>query len=382
MRAKLLLLTGLCLLFFTAPATAQTEVRESRSGVTYSIRVPANYDPANGGLLVIGLHGQGGSHTGFIRSVAQAGYLSDAVVAAPNAQKGAAWEAADVEPVADMIAELRGQYRAFRVIAFGYSRGAYFGFGLGVRHPELLQAVVAHSGGLVTPVPNNEAVKKQVFYVIHGDADHTVAVTQSREAVEKLKKAGITRIKYDEIPGLGHDMDPAAIRRGFDWIEQTLGPVVAPLSAKEALTRIKAIESAVKAKEYDAAAAGFGELGGAPGSVLKKIAKLTKKHVRSKSEGLAVAAAEAAAALGELGLASLKSGLSSKSEPVAVASAAGLGRVGGKVSIGLLIGKLGKVERAGDTPELEKSIHASLERLTSRRFSSYKVWRAWAKGNV
>jgi hypothetical protein len=54
-------------------------------------------------------------------------------------------------------------------------------------------------------------------YVVHGDADKTVAVSQSRAMVEAGRKAG-AQIVYVEVPGAGHnDVVAPAIAPMFDF---------------------------------------------------------------------------------------------------------------------------------------------------------------------
>src|SRR5205814_747688 len=118
--------------------------------------------------------------------------------------------------------------------------------------------------------------KKQVFYVIHGDQDPVVPVSQSRDAVERLKAAGLARVKYEEVKGLVHMIDPSAAKRAFDWVEATLGPAAPALTDGEAAERIAALEKALRAKDAEAASEGFEKLAGAPRGAIPKIASLAK----------------------------------------------------------------------------------------------------------
>ena len=137
---------GLALVMLVAAgAAAGVEVQTSKSGVTYSIRVPQGYDAHEARLLVIGLHGQGGSHDRFMQVMLRAGYLGKAALVAPDALAGKAWGAADVGRVAELVREVAGRVRAHRTLLFGYSRGAYFAFGLGLEHPDIAQAVTRTS---------------------------------------------------------------------------------------------------------------------------------------------------------------------------------------------------------------------------------------------
>lgn len=369
----------LALAALAAPACA-AEVKRSEKGMTYSVRVPAGYDVAKGAVLVVGLHGQGGNNAQFMSHIESLGLLGDALLVAPNATAGAAWEESDVDLVADLIRELRGQYRIVRAIAFGFSRGAYFSYGLGLRHPADVQAVIAHSGGLVVPVPRTPEAEAQVFYVIHGDADGTVPVEQSRDAVKRLEAAGLKHVKYEEVPHLAHTVDRAAVKRGLEWIEGVLGPAVPALTDAQAAERIAALEKALRAKDFAAAAEAFDRLEGAPRAAAPKIASLAKTHAVSPDERLAIAAVKAAGRLGEPGLPALKAGLKGKSEPAAIEAAHALGASGGDAATAILIGALPEIEAAKSKPELEKAVHAALTRITGKDFASAREWKRWAGG--
>lgn len=389
------------------PLTAASETKRSAKGITYSIRIPDGYDRTKGALLVVGFHGWGGNNEELMRGLQAMSHLKEAILVTPNAPKAAAWEEADLEPVADLVSEVAREHRPPRTVAFGFSRGAYFSFGIGLRYPNLIHAVIPHSGGLVAPIPGEAAAKKQVFYVIHGDADRTVPVSQSREAVEKLKAAGLQHVKYDEVKGLAHRVDPEATKRAFAWIERTLGPALPALQDTDAAERLAALEKAIRAKDWDSAANGFGALAGASRRYHGKIASLAKTHVRSAHEPLALAAIEAASELGEAGVAVLKTVpatpetpaiaaagalartgspaaaaallvlLKGSPEAVAVAAAEALGELGGDASIVALIKGLEAAEGASAKAERRGATIESLKRLTDQTFATAREWKRW-----
>ena len=68
-------------------------------------------------------------------------------------------------------------------------------------HPEIFAALGPISGG---GMPGNMVKLRQIpQYVVHGDDDRTVPVSQSRNMVEAGKKAG-AEIVYVEVPGGSH----------------------------------------------------------------------------------------------------------------------------------------------------------------------------------
>jgi predicted esterase len=269
-------------LIAAGPACSAAEVKTSAGGMTYSIRLPPGHDPAKPTLLVLGFHGWGGNHDQFMRYLAL-GELQDvlgrAILVTCNAMAGAAWEESDLPLVVDLLKEVKKQYKVARTIGVGFSRGAYFSFALGLRYPSDVQAVIPCSGGLVVPIPEDPAAKKQLFYVIHGDADGTVNVEQSREAVKALQGAGVKNVKYDEIKGQPHLMHNAALKRGFAWIEEVLGPAI--LSPAEEASRLAKLKKDVQGKDAAvaiAAAASLGEMGsdGALSVLMQTLEKVEK----------------------------------------------------------------------------------------------------------
>ncbi len=392
-----------------AASAAPPEVKKSARGMTYTMRLPAGYDKAKGAVLVVAFHGQGGNHSNFFQAVEGMPAFRHAILAAPDAPAGAAWQEPDLGVAADLAAELQREWRPLRTIAFGFSRGAYFAFGLGLRHPDRFQAAVPHSGGLTFLPPTDDAAKRQAFYVIHGDADGVVLVSQSRDAVESLRAAGLTRVEYDEVKGLPHTVDSKAVDRAFAWIDKTLGPPGAPaFTDAEAKGRVDALEQALKANAWDDAAAKFGDVAGAPKRWNAKIAALAKAQVKSTHAPLAQAAIAAAGCLGEDGIAVLKTVppddealavaaakalgrtgadaaagpllalLKAKPEPVAVAAANALGDLGGDPAISALIKGLDAAEGPDVKAACREAAKDALTKLTGQTFATAKEWKRWA----
>ena len=116
------------------------------------------------------------------------------------------------QDVLDVIAEVERDYKVDlnRVYLMGHSMGAYGTWSIAMDHPDMFAALGPISGG------GNPAgmVKLRAIpeYVVHGDNDKTVPVTQSRTMVDAGKKAG-ANITYVEIPGGSH-VDVAAPQFG------------------------------------------------------------------------------------------------------------------------------------------------------------------------
>ncbi len=399
------------LLAFAAPALAgqgQLETRHSEKGLEYSIRIPEGYEKWRGALLVIGLHGRGGKQADFMRSLSAMKFLEKAIIVCPQAPNaGAMWDAGDLGAVGDLIHDVQAEHHPPRTVLFGFSAGAYFSYAVATVGQAHVEAAIPHSGGLTPLVPLGEAAKKVAWYVIHGDADNIVNVDQGRQAAKALQDAGVKDVFYEELKGVGHTVDVAATQRAFEWVEKTLGPCPPELPDKETNERLAALEKAIKAKAWDAAAKGFDALAGASPRAFGRIAALAKAQLACTDDDTAVAAATALGRLGEAGLPTLKAAkcdrdpvgeavaralsltgspqaadpllklLEGKNEPVAAAAAKELGCLGGDAAIAALVAGLHASE-ASKTPDGRKdAINAALKRLTGQSFETSKDWKRW-----
>jgi predicted peptidase len=107
------------------------------------------------------------------------------------------------QDVLDVLAEVRKNYRvdAARIYLMGHSMGAYGTWSTAMDHPDIFAALGPISGG-GSPAGMIK-IRHIPQYVVHGDDDRTVSVTQSRTMVEAGKNAG-TEIVYVEVPGGSH----------------------------------------------------------------------------------------------------------------------------------------------------------------------------------
>ena len=188
----------------------------------YRLFIPDSYTAAKSWPLVVALHGMGGdensmfdSYAGSVKKAAERlGFL---VVCPKGRDTASMYRGSAEQDVMDVLAEVRRDYKvdAKRIYLMGHSMGGYGTWSTAMDHPDVFAALGPISGG------GNAAgmvkLKDIPQYVVHGDADPTVAVTQSRTMVEAGKKAG-TNIVYVEVPG-GNHMSVAAPQIGpmFDF---------------------------------------------------------------------------------------------------------------------------------------------------------------------
>jgi predicted peptidase len=176
----------------------------------YRLFVPANYDRGKAAPLVIALHGMGGSENSMFDGYGGTGVLKKEaekhgfLIVCPKGRESASMYRGTAEQdVLDVLAEVRRDYRidAKRVYMMGHSMGGYGTWSIAMAHPELFAALGPIAGG--GDPRGMEKIKAIPHFVVHGDNDKTVPVTQSRMMVEAGKKLGM-KIEYVEVPNGNH----------------------------------------------------------------------------------------------------------------------------------------------------------------------------------
>jgi hypothetical protein len=316
--------------------------------------------------------------------------------------------------VAALVVELQRDLHALRTICYGFSAGAYFSSLLTVTHPELVDAAIPHSGGVSTELEmmpsRSDKLKERLFYLIHGDKDSIVDVEESRRAVKRLKAWGVAVVEYEELKGMDHTMSKEASKRGFDWVEKHLGPVLTVLADNEVGARLKALDKAIKAKDPDATIKAFEALKSIPKRFRGAVAGQCKAQLASADEKVALAAIECAGGLGDEGALALKTVspaneklapaaadalartfsaaapdvllgyLKGKSEDVAVAAAKALQVIAGEPALVALTQGLAFAEstkEAEKRDDRDEAIRGALKKLTGERFEHAADAKRW-----
>jgi pimeloyl-ACP methyl ester carboxylesterase len=176
----------------------------------YRLFVPASYDAAKAAPLVIALHGMGGNEnsmfdgyggTGALqREAEKRGFL---VVCPKGRDTASMYRGAAETDVLDVLAEVQRDYNvdAKRIYMMGHSMGGYGTWSIAMKYPEKFAALGPIAGG--GDPRGMEKIKAIPHFVVHGDNDKTVPVTQSRGMVEAGRKLGM-KIEYVEVPGGSH----------------------------------------------------------------------------------------------------------------------------------------------------------------------------------
>lgn len=194
----------------------------------YRFFIPSNYDASKRWPLVVALHGMGGDENSFftaydkgvIKRIAEArGYI----VACPKGRQSASMYMGPAETdVMDVLAEIKREFSIDedRVYLTGHSMGGYGTWSVAANHPDQFAALAPFAGG-GTPftTPKLRGIAHVPWIVVHGDADPTVPVEESRKMVKLGQSLG-TKIKYIEVPGGDHsNIVVPNMNAVFDWFE-------------------------------------------------------------------------------------------------------------------------------------------------------------------
>ena len=175
----------------------------------YRLFIPEQYGFEKPSPLVVALHGMGGDENTLFdgygagalrREAARVGFM---VVCPKGRDSASMYRGAAGQDVMDVLAEVERDYPidTKRIFLMGHSMGAYGTWSIAMAHPEVFAALGPISGG--GDPAGMAGIKHIPEYVVHGDDDRTVNVSQSRRMVEAGKQAG-ANIVYREIAGGSH----------------------------------------------------------------------------------------------------------------------------------------------------------------------------------
>jgi predicted peptidase len=197
------------------------EVTVNGTSYNYQVYIPGSVANQTNPPVMLFLHGinqrgRGGylPKSGVSHQIMR-GYLDrvPAIIVLPQCDTGKWWSEDDMDQLA--IGALDQTTREFeadenRTYLIGVSMGGYGAWSLGARHPSKFAAIVPICGG--SPLKTEDrhtAIAQKIgrtpLWVFHGAEDKIVPVSESREMVEAVKKAG-GNVRYSEYEGVGHNV--------------------------------------------------------------------------------------------------------------------------------------------------------------------------------
>jgi len=206
----------------------------------YRLYVPTTYTSSRSLPLVIALHGLGGTEDAFFTAygavmpklaeergyivAAPLGYRVDGAygvaLGPPSGDPAAArTRSFSEEDVLQVVEAVRTQYNVDpeRVYLMGHSMGAIGTWALAAKYPNRWTGLGVFSGfGFASSAKTIAHIPQ---FVVHGDADPTVAVGGSRTMVAALKAVN-ANVRYVEIPGGNHnDVVEPNLRAMFEFFD-------------------------------------------------------------------------------------------------------------------------------------------------------------------
>ena len=246
---KRLIDLSLVLAFAAAPCAAQDKidgflgrVHKNKYGQTmpYRLFIPPSYDQKNKYPLVLWLHGAGsvgkdnkmqisewsipGTHT-WTKPENQA--KNPVFVVAPQCPSSeTCWDDPDADAlgkelllVLDILDSLQQEFGidSQRLYVAGQSMGGFGTWSLIAKRPNIFAAAIPLCGGGKPALAARAA--KIPIWAFHGDKDDDVPVTETRNMIAAVKKAG-GNPRYTEYKGMGHEIWDRAFKEPglVDWL--------------------------------------------------------------------------------------------------------------------------------------------------------------------
>ncbi len=200
---------------------------------SYQVYVPRAYDPDSAWPVILFLHGAGErgadgliqTEVGLGPAIRRYPERYPAIVVFPQAPAESLWQGVPAQMAMAALEQTIQEYNtaARRLYLTGLSMGGHGSWYLSYHYPNRFAAVVPICGW-VTGAPFFEPVLPGVpqprtvlarrlgatrVWVFHGESDEVVPVVESSAMFDALQAAG-GRVRYTELPGIGHNSWDAA----------------------------------------------------------------------------------------------------------------------------------------------------------------------------
>lgn len=193
--------------------------------VRYLLTLPEGYENSNEKFpVLIFLHGAGERGYdmekvkvhGPPRTIKE-GKKYPFIVVAPQCPEGETW---NVQALSAMLSQLEKKLRVDRdrIYLTGLSMGGYGTWEWIGMEPKRFAAVIPICGGGSRMWTINTGGLP--IWCVHGDADETVPISESRSMIERAKRAG-ARVRFTIFEGVGHD-SWTPFYSGQPWVEWLL----------------------------------------------------------------------------------------------------------------------------------------------------------------
>lgn len=212
------------------------------------VEFPEEYDNQKPYPLVIGLHGKGGTATGFISlgkhftkhgfifAAPQGAYIhsmSDGIlkpmysweIKVPDKELWKQGDQYSVEYILNVVKYFSDNYKISDVYLMGFSQGAAYTYLSGIKNPDIFKGIICIGGYLPSTdkpysiITEDEiiAAKYLKVFIAHGKNDQIIDYEIGRGAKNKLKKAGykVHFLGYSE----GHRITPSVLEQVVSWIK-------------------------------------------------------------------------------------------------------------------------------------------------------------------
>jgi predicted esterase len=188
------------------------------NGSSYVVRLPNGYNAGRKWPLIVCLHGNGGNGPTFLRNFEFGEARGRFILAAPSAKTGA-WEGGEIEAITETADKVMKAYSVDKqdVWLIGFSGGGGMAAHTGMfKWPKFAGFCVCGNGATSYP-PNLKEMKEIYVYIRNGTADLN-HLKMGQDLHSKLKEAGCTNVKYEEVRGMGHQFGPNEAKIFVRWI--------------------------------------------------------------------------------------------------------------------------------------------------------------------
>jgi predicted peptidase len=196
--------------------------------LNYIVNLPNNYEEIINELfpVILFLHGIGerGNDISNVKKYGIHRYIDvidiPFVIVSPQCHCNNFWET-HINDIELLLQDIKMKYRVDmgRICLIGVSLGAYGAWNFAMQRPKLFSSIVSIAGGaMLTKYAN--LISHIPSYIVHGELDKEVSVSESIKISEALVNAG-GKVELIVIPNMGHEICTKIFESNelYKWIE-------------------------------------------------------------------------------------------------------------------------------------------------------------------